>query len=848
MKTLKTVMTVKTSNNRLLPVLLLGTQAAVWPGAALLRGAAPAAAELLAAAVVAGVVAAALGLRRAHPVPALLLVTAACALGADPLPTGALAVLGTAGVALALGTVAVEHDTTTALLCTGTLAVWQAAHGITLHGLGDHQGLGTALTALLYAAATGAGMRLRAVRATRRAAELRLRRAESERHRLPAAERRRMERELHDVSAHHLTGVVVTVEAARGLRERRPEMAGQALEFAAETGRQVTRALGAVRAPAPSADDVPAPEERLRELVAGFRSLGQPVTCDLEALPEGAVGDAAYGIVREALTNVVRYASGAATTVRCTYDDDRTEIVVSNAPPDASAGPTARGAGLGGGRGQNLLRGRAREAGGTLTTGPTPEGGWEVRAVLPGRSAEAPSDGVPRRYRVAQFAAAAGLLVQPLVPSLVLHDTARQPGHGVPAGLLFALLAAAQVTALLWLRRQLHGTDRSVSGALGALLVLAGLWPAAVAAGDYAGVAALPPALGMLATCVALAVLAARGAAGDGGPVSALAALPRPAVPAVAAAVHAVAGTGAVLACGVTAPLPAVAGVATAAAAAAAASAWGLGTWYGGRGRAAEAARDEQVAAWTQEAVRDAWAERRRITAGLETTVLARAADMIAEAEAGRLEETAARARDALAAMRSLLDTVRDGEQHAALRPQPTLEALDLLVQQYRATGREVEVRFGARLPERLPAEVDLAAYRAAEIILEAAGDAPARLMFDLADGELTLDASGVPRATRPASRERLAVRAAALGGTVTTRPPDAVRLRLPRGAEHTAGAPAAVCAGTAPAAVDVTGSAGAGGGARTQGAPETVPGAAETPQAPAARHGARTGDEEDPR
>ncbi|WP_243766972.1 hypothetical protein [Streptomyces sp. GC420] len=137
------------------------------------------------------------------------------------------------------------------------------------------------------------------------------------------------------------------------------------------------------------------------------------------------------------------------------------------------------------------------------------------------------------------------------------------------------------------------------------------------------------------------------------------------------------------------------------------------GALHGRRDRAARGTREERLASWTEEAVRDAWAERRRIAAGLETTVLSRTADMVAEAEAGRLDVTAERAREALAAMRALLDTVREGEAGPELRPQPTLQALDLLAHQLRATGRDVEIRLTDRVPERLPTAVDPAAYRA---------------------------------------------------------------------------------------------------------------------------------------
>ncbi|MCX4972831.1 histidine kinase [Streptomyces sp. NBC_00620] len=774
------------TDDRLLPVLLICAQALVWPGAALLRGSVPSASALLVAALVAGPVTAALALRRTRPVTTLVLVAAACAVGAGPLPTGAMAVLGTAGVALALFTVATERDTFTAVLCVVALVAWQLLQGLSLHGLSDRNGLDLVLTALLYAVACGAGLLVRRTRRARQTAELLLKRAETERHRLPAVERRRMERELHDVSAHHLTAVVVTAGAALGLRDRRPELAAEALEFAVGTGREVTRALGAVRAPAPSREDLPSPEDRLLDLVAGFRRLDQQVDCEIDPLPDGALADAAYGIVREALTNVARHAPGAQTTVRCRYGDTRTDVVVTSAAPPE--GSTAHGAGLGGGRGQGFLRSRAREAGGTLHSGPTADGGWEVRAVLPGRTAAPAERSVPRSYRVAQLTAAVGLVLQPLLPVLVIRaETASSSSH-VSAGVLFALLAAAQAVALLWLRR-------APRTAYGVLLGLALLWPVAMAVGDYSGPVVLPPALSMLATCAALAAEAARKAAPrttgprkgrgelrDQPPRTRSVTTALRAERIAAVVVHTAALTVAVLDRGTTVPAWAVAASATAGASLAVGAAWWGGILRGRRDLAARGVREEQLATWTGEAVRDAWAERRRIAAGLETTVLARTADMVAQAEAGRLDETAERAREALAAMRALLDAVREGEGETGpeLRPQPTLQALDLLAHQSRATGREVEIRLTDRVPEHLPTAVDLAAYHAAETVLAAGGEEPAVLELDVHDGTLTLTATGVPRAARPAVRERLAARVAALGGTLTNDRPGTVCLRLP--------------------------------------------------------------------
>ncbi|WP_338320597.1 sensor histidine kinase, partial [Streptomyces lonarensis] len=636
----------KRTDDRFLPALLVAAQAAVWPVGALLSGRLPTGSHLLAATLATAVVAGALTTRRRHPVAALVLTVAPCALVAGALPVGAVVVSGTAGVALALYEVALRRDTFTTLLTVGTLALWQLLYQVTLHGVGDRDKLVLALVTVVYATSCGWGIRRRRAVASAEAAAHRLRRTEAERHRLAADERRRMERELHDVSAHHLTAVVVSAGAAEGLAERRPELREDALTLAIAAGGEVAAALAAVPEPSRGTADTAQPRERLLTLVDGIRRLGQPISCELTVVPEGSAAEAAFGIVREALTNAVRHAPGADTRVVCRADGDGHVVAVRNGPSPAAAGGAG---GLGGGRGQAFLRSRAQEAGGSVRSGPTAEGGWEVEARLPGPGGTRPEPAVPRRRRAAQLVVAGGLGLHPLFPLLVIRANDVPDGEAVSPGLVFALVAGAQAMTLLWSRT-------APRAALAVVLGLALLWPAAAGVGGYGGPPVVPA---LLATAAAAVGVTVHGAAARGRTAALFAA--------TAAVVQTAVGVALVL----RADAPAVPGAVTALLLppAVVAAAWALGRRHGRHARAARAAQEARITDVTGAAVRDAWAERSRITAGLETTVLTRTADMVTEAQAGRLAETAERAREALAAMRALLDREGATPEFAERRP-----------------------------------------------------------------------------------------------------------------------------------------------------------------------------------
>lgn len=90
----------------------------------------------------------------------------------------------------------------------------------------------------------------------------------------------------------------------------------------------------------------------------------------------------AYRIVQEALANVVRHAPGASTRVSVRADGGWLTVLVVNGPSEEPGSSVERGA-AGTGHGLVGMRERVRLTGGTLDTGPLPDGGFRVAARLP---------------------------------------------------------------------------------------------------------------------------------------------------------------------------------------------------------------------------------------------------------------------------------------------------------------------------------------------------------------------------------------------------------------------------------------------------------------------------------
>ena len=133
--------------------------------------------------------------------------------------------------------------------------------------------------------------------------------------------------------------------------------------------------------------------EDVAGLLARARRAGLPVSLSLlqtaDVAPE--VGEAVYRGVQEALTNVMRHAAGAPTTVTMTVGD-RLDVVVDNeAPARAGAGAGADGARRTG-AGLASMAERVAGVGGSLEAGPGPAGGWRVRIAVPAPAASAAAE------------------------------------------------------------------------------------------------------------------------------------------------------------------------------------------------------------------------------------------------------------------------------------------------------------------------------------------------------------------------------------------------------------------------------------------------------------------------
>jgi len=208
------------------------------------------------------------------------------------------------------------------------------------------------------------------------------------------AERVRIARELHDVVAHSISMIGVQAAAAQMLLADEPDAAAAALAEIRRASRDGLRELRTILQVLRFGDGderpaVPVPDRQaIGALVAAAVAAGTPTTLavsgDLDVLPP-EVALAAYRIVQESLTNVVRHAGGAETAVRVSVEQGSLEVEVVD-----SGGRPGAGSGDGSGSGLTGMRERAAALGGSLGAAPRPGGGFAVVAHLPLRSPDSP--------------------------------------------------------------------------------------------------------------------------------------------------------------------------------------------------------------------------------------------------------------------------------------------------------------------------------------------------------------------------------------------------------------------------------------------------------------------------
>ncbi|MFI6511190.1 sensor histidine kinase [Streptosporangium sp. NPDC050855] len=235
----------------------------------------------------------------------------------------------------------------------------------------------TLLNAVAWSAALATGLCSRLFEARHRAAVEKVRRDE----------RLALARELHDVVAHHVTGIVLNAQAAQLAARRRPAIPQgpfSEIEAAGSDALRAVRRVVGLLGDDGDASPATAGPGSLGDLVGRFgeREGGPRVRllCSADESqwpPEVAV--TVHRVVQESLTNVSRHARQArSVSVRVGRDGESVVVEVLDDSPPVPAGYPRRG-----GYGLVGMRERLEALGGTLSAGPRPGAGWLVRATLP---------------------------------------------------------------------------------------------------------------------------------------------------------------------------------------------------------------------------------------------------------------------------------------------------------------------------------------------------------------------------------------------------------------------------------------------------------------------------------
>ncbi|MBF6219372.1 sensor histidine kinase [Nocardia abscessus] len=203
------------------------------------------------------------------------------------------------------------------------------------------------------------------------------------------AERLRIAREVHDTVAHAIAIINVQAGVTAHVLDKRPEQARDALRTIEQTSSRALHEMRAILGVLRDGDErEPYPGlGQIDELVGKARDAGLDIafeqTAPVTPLPS-AVGSAAYRIVQESITNVIRHVGPTQVTVALEPGIDALRIRVIDAgrrdtapvPPRTGSSPTT-------GRGIVGMRERCQLLGGELDATSRPDGGFEVTARLP---------------------------------------------------------------------------------------------------------------------------------------------------------------------------------------------------------------------------------------------------------------------------------------------------------------------------------------------------------------------------------------------------------------------------------------------------------------------------------
>ncbi|GAA4002008.1 hypothetical protein GCM10022247_23420 [Allokutzneria multivorans] len=205
-------------------------------------------------------------------------------------------------------------------------------------------------------------------------------------------ERIALARELHDVVAHHVTGIVVQAQAAMIVAEKDPLAAQRILPSVARSGSDALTAMRRLVGTLRDADariGVDAAESAtadlaadVRKVVEEAREIGPPIELriDLRAEVPAEVARSVLRLVQEALTNAHKHALNASVIkIDVISEEGRTRVVVADDGQGSAHDP------IGGSGGYGLvgMRERVELLGGRFSAGRGWKGGWEVFAELP---------------------------------------------------------------------------------------------------------------------------------------------------------------------------------------------------------------------------------------------------------------------------------------------------------------------------------------------------------------------------------------------------------------------------------------------------------------------------------